>query len=116
MVHDRDESEISDVDLKRHHMICVVLVLIGCKAVILFDEQRTAISLKWAVPLFLAQIVILFTRIGEQFAEIALFLFSIRFGRSRIDKQRGLFVPHETNKRIEEQRFPPFLHHSAHFN
>jgi hypothetical protein len=89
---------------------------IEAEAVILFDEQRTAISLKRAVPLFVAQIVILFIRIGEQIAEIALFLFSIRFGRSRIDEQRGLFVPHETNKRIEEQRFPPFLHHSAHFN
>jgi hypothetical protein len=85
------------------------------KAVILFDEQRTAISLKRAVPLFVAQIVILFIRIVEQIAETALFLFSIRFERSRIDEQRGLFVPHETNRRIEEQRFPPFLHHSAHF-
>ena len=81
----------------------------GSQAVILFDEQRTAISLKRAVPLFVAQIVILFIRIGEQIAEIALFLFSIRFGRSRIDEQRVLFVPHETNRRIEEQRFPPFF-------
>ena len=79
------------------------------EAVILFDEQRTAISLKRAVPLFVAEIAILFIRIGEQIAEIALFLFSIRFGRSRIDEQRGLFVPHETNRRIEEQRFPPFF-------
>ena len=74
----------------------------------MFNEQRTAISLKRAVHLFVAQIVILFIRIGEQIAEISLFLFSIRFGRSRIDEQRGLFVPHETNRRIEEQHFPPF--------
>ena len=70
---------------------------------ILLDEQRTAILLKRAVPLFIAQIVILFIRIGEQRAEIALFLFSIRFGQSRIDEQRGLFIPQETNRPIEEQ-------------
>jgi hypothetical protein len=53
--------------------------MMDVQAVILFDEQRTAISLKRAVPLFVAQIVILFIRIEEQIAETALFLFSIRF-------------------------------------
>ena len=49
------------------------------QAVILFVEQTNSIIAKNGYPLFIASIVILFLRIGEQIAKIAIFLFVYLF-------------------------------------
>ena len=78
-------------------LLVAELCRMTAKAVILFAKQMNSIITKNGYSLFIASIVILFLRIGEQIAKLPFFCSSIRFERSRIDEQGVLFAPSKTN-------------------